>query len=324
MKTFSKILLDVHPDAIDLDAIDHAARLAIKTRSAVKVLHVVEDYPEDLNEWWNVRNPVKLMGQIVNQRQSSVNKVVERLEKAGVERVESGLRWGREVEEITQEVVANQQELVMTTSSRSKGWLSSLRKGCSCIANLCRHCPSSIWVTRNKLSPLKRIVVALGAKQAKLHIDNLNAKMLTAAATIAEAEGSELHIVHAFAQNEVNIMRGKRLCRDLTGFTDSLRDEIKSECDALLQGTSISLNPNHIHLVMGSPATVIPEFVIEYGMDLVVLGTVGHRTIRELVEGNTSEQIMSQVGSNVLIVKPEDFVSPMALEAAELYPRRVA
>ncbi len=324
MNTFSKILLDVHPDAIDLDAIDHAAKLAIKTRSAVKVLHVVEDYPEDLNEWWNVRNPVKLMGQIVNQRQSSVNNVVERLKKAGVERVESGLRWGREVEEITQEVVANQQELVMTTTSRAKGWLSSLKKGCSCIASLCRYCPSSIWVTRNKLSPLKHIVVALDAKQGKLRIDGLNAKMLSAAATIAEAEGGELHIVHAFSQKEVNIMRGKRLCRDLTGFTDSLRSELKNECDALLQGTSISLNPNNIHLVMGSPATVIPEFVIEYGMDLIVMGTVGHRTIRELVEGNVSEQVMSQVGCNVLIVKPDDFVSPMALDDAELNSRQVA
>jgi universal stress protein E len=166
--------------------------------------------------------------------------------------------------------------------------------------------------------------VALDAKQGKLRVDDLNAKMLSAAAIIAEAEGSELHIVHAFSQNEVNIMRGKRLCRDLTGFTDTLRNEIKSECDALLQATSISLNPNNIHLVMGSPATVIPEFVIEYGMDLIVMGTVGHRTIRELVEGNVSEQVMSQVGCNVLIVKPDDFVSPMALDDAELNSRQVA
>lgn len=322
MNAFNKILLDVHPDAIDLEAVDHAAKLAIKNRATVKVLHVVEDFPEDLTEWWNVRNPVELMGQIVSQRQTSVDNIVARLKRAGVERIESGLRWGREVEEITQEVVTNHQELVMTTGTRAKGWLSRLRGGCSCIASLCRHCPSAIWVTRNRLTPLKRIVVALGAKQGKFHVDSLDAKMLTAAATLAEVEGSELHVLHAFPQKLLPSMKNNGIDGNFTGITDGFRQEIKEGCDTLLQ--DISLNQNYIHLVMGSPAIVIQKFVHKYGMDLVVMGTVGPQSIREKLNGNTSEKVMNGVSSDVLIVKPDTFATPTSIKVEELGIRRAA
>ena len=57
MNDFNQILLDVHPEFTDLEAVDRAAALASKTKADVKVVHVVEDYPEDMSEWWNVRNP---------------------------------------------------------------------------------------------------------------------------------------------------------------------------------------------------------------------------------------------------------------------------
>ena len=165
MNAFNEILLDVHPELVDFDVLDHIANIANQTHSAVKVLHVVEDYPEDLSGWLNVRDRVHMYDQIVAQRQRFVDTVVERIQKSGVERVEAGLLWGRKVEQITREVVNHRQDLVVTSGSRPTGRLRSLRGGCSYIAGLCRHCPSSIWVTRNKLNQLKRIVVALSAEQ---------------------------------------------------------------------------------------------------------------------------------------------------------------
>lgn len=325
MNTFNQILLDVHPEFIDLDAVDHTAMIAAKTHAAVKVLHVVEDYPEDLSEWWNVRNPMKLYEQIVSKRQRYVDNIVARLHDTGVEHVESGLRWGREVEQVTQEVVTHHQELVVTTSSRQKGWLSKIRGGCSCIASLCRHCPTSILVTRNKLSQWKRVVVALGGEPGSMHADDgLNAKLLRAGAAIASAVSSELHIVHAFSLNDGRGLSGKRLLVDLAEFTDKLRNEIKKEGDVVLDDSGLSLHQDRIHLLMGSPTTMIPEFAREHGTDLMVMGTVGRRGIPGLVVGNASEKIMNRVACSVLIVKPDDFVAPMALERETLGPQRVA
>ena len=95
MDGFNQILLDVHPDFVDLDAVDRTAELASKTNAAVKVVHVVEDYPEDMREWWNVRNPLKLQNKVLRDRQEFVDSIAERVRAAGVDRVESMLRWGR-------------------------------------------------------------------------------------------------------------------------------------------------------------------------------------------------------------------------------------
>jgi hypothetical protein len=44
------ILLEVHYEFTDLNTIDSVADLANKTHAAVKVMHVVEDYPQDMSE----------------------------------------------------------------------------------------------------------------------------------------------------------------------------------------------------------------------------------------------------------------------------------
>ncbi|MEN8129903.1 MAG: hypothetical protein ABFS45_06850, partial [Pseudomonadota bacterium] len=98
-----KILMNVHPNYIDQDAVEHIADFTSKTQSAIEVLHVIEDYPQDLHEWWNVRYPVRLYEEIVNKRQEFMDSIVERIKRAGVQNVTTKLRWGSELQEITRE-----------------------------------------------------------------------------------------------------------------------------------------------------------------------------------------------------------------------------
>ena len=50
---------------------------------AVKVVHVVEDYPEDMREWWNVRNPLTLHNKILRDRLEFVDRIVGGQMQAG-------------------------------------------------------------------------------------------------------------------------------------------------------------------------------------------------------------------------------------------------
>lgn len=76
-----KILMNVHPDFSDIEAVKRIADFASKTQSSIEILHVIEDYPQGLQEWWNVRYPVKLYEEIVNKRQELVYSVVERFKR---------------------------------------------------------------------------------------------------------------------------------------------------------------------------------------------------------------------------------------------------
>jgi nucleotide-binding universal stress UspA family protein len=61
------------------------------------------------------------------------------------------------------------------------------------------------------------------------------------------------------------------------------------------------------------PRDVLPAFAVSHGVDLVVMGTVCRTGIAGLFIGNTAELVLQQVNCSVLAVKPDGFVSPIAL-----------
>ncbi len=314
MTYFNKILLNVHPDFTDMDAVDRTAKLASKTSASIKSVHVVEDYPEQMSEWWNVCNPLKLHNEIVRDRQGFLDSIVARVREAGVERVESTLRWGQEFLEITREVLKGHHDLVVTTA-RHEGKLARTMRGGSRTGGLCRYTPSSVWVAQNRLEKhSKRLVAALGADKGKVKCEGLNAKILKTAASLAESEGDELHIIHALPRHGGKGLKGDRQRLNGVAHLENLRHEINEGCDALLGDASSILSEEHIHLITGSPTAVIPEFVKKQGMNLLVIGTSARNGIPGLLVGNTAEKVAKQVDCGVLVVKPDDFVSWLARE----------
>ncbi len=315
MSYFNQILLDVQPEFADMDAVDRAAGLASKTNASVKVLHVVEGYPEDMSEWWNVRNPVKLHERIVRDRQQFVEGIAERVKAAGVERVEPELRWGQSFLEITREVLQNRQGLVVTTPRR-RGRLAGRRRSSPGLMGLCRYTPSTVWVMRpgKPGRRAKGVVASLAGAKGKVNCNGLNASILKTAANMANAEGSELHIVHAVSLPGRKGSARQRLGRDTERRLREIRSQIKEVCNVVLGDIGLSLTEDHIHLPIGSAKAAVPEFMRQHDLDLIVMGTHARDGIRGLLVGNTVEKVMRQVDCGVVVVKPDDFVSLVARE----------
>jgi universal stress protein E len=313
MKPINKILLSVHPDFIDLGAVDRIAELASKTQSAIEVLHVIEDYPEDPHELWNVVHPIRLYEKIVNSRQEIVDSIVNRIKEAGVRHVESKLRWGSELDEVTREAAENTYELVLTATRRQRGAVRRARGG-SWAYGLCRQCPSMVWVTKNRpRSSSRRTLAALGEENGAVLTDNLNAKILRTAHWIAQASESELHVVHVCSLSQIEGAKRRRNTADLTGYLDQLRSEISETCNGVLGESGHALTRERVHVVIGEPGVAIPQLEQERPMELIVMGTHARTGLARLRKGNTAEQVMEEVDCDVLTVKPDDFVSPLLL-----------
>jgi universal stress protein E len=310
MKHFKKILICAHPDFTDMDIVERTANIAKHCNAQIKVLHVIGDYPEDLGEWWNVRDPEKLRAKIVRDRQSFLDGVVERIKEIGVTKVESELRWGKEFLEITREVLRNHHDLVCLTSRR-KSKLAKLLFECPS-RDLLHYCPCALWITRAKVRKrFKRIVAALGNKRKN---EGLNTKILEAATAIADSEGSELHIIHAMPIYGRRGLKSERLSANLMKHLEQVRREIKEDFSPLLAESGRKLSEDQIHILTGSPVAAISEFVNVMGMDLVVMGARGHANIPQLVVGNTAERVLDELECGVLTVKPDNFVSVIELE----------
>jgi len=293
--------------------LEHAIQLAKKHQAAVKLFHVIDDYPEDTSEWWNVRNPGKLKQQIIEKRQAVLDELAERVQKHGLEQVTSELRWGREFLEITREVMKNKHDLVMITAQH-KHKMSRMLLECTSM-DLLQHCPCTLWISKGTTHRRpKRVLATLGGAQNDITCDALDIKALRTAASIAEADGSELHYLHAMPLYGGKGQKGKKLRTELANYIDSMKDSFMQKCRGVLSEYQVELKDDRIHIVTGSPATAIVDLVNDKHINLVIMGARPHENLPTVLLGTLANRVFDSVKCDVVGVKPDDFVSLLERE----------
>ncbi len=319
MKHFSSILLCVHPDNLDKALVDRAAEIARKNDAVVKVFHVITEYPEDMSEWWNVRNPQKLHDKLVSEREAFQQTIVKQLKDAGVQHVTHELQWGVHFLQIVKEVLKNKHDLVMITAMRRK--LSHILLECPS-ADLLRHCPCSLWISRGgKPKPTRRVLAAVAGKGGSVECAGLNERIIRTAAGVAESAERQLNIVYALPVYGGKGVKGKSLRPDLVEFTDNLRGVILEKCQGVLAEYDVKLVPDDVYVLPGRAEKVIPGLVKSAREDLVVMGTMAREGLPGVLMGSTAAKVFDHVECPVLAVKPADFVSLVELEEPEAAAR---
>ena len=88
--------------------------------------------------------------------------------------------------------------------------------------------------------------------------------------------------------------------------------------DDFLNKHNVPVDTKHATLINGDPHLVVPDFVEQNAVDLVVLGTVGRSGIYGMIMGNTAERILRRISCSVLAIKPANFISPVKLPSAPI------
>jgi universal stress protein E len=123
----------------------------------------------------------------------------------------------------------------------------------------------------------RRVLAAINpATTDSAHI-KLNHQIVSVARSFGEAYGSEAHYVIAF--------------RDLNNPPDA--DEIAQTCGS---------SPELVHIKQGKAADVIRDTARELEVDLIIVGTVGRDGIKGRTVGNTSERLLDQTHSDLLVL----------------------
>jgi universal stress protein E len=313
MTKFDSILICIGARPGNLDMLAQGIRLARKHQSVIKLFHVISDYPEDTSKWWNVRNPDKLKQRVIEERQTILDELAARAREEGIDAVTSELRWGRTFLEITREVMKNGHDLVMIAQQHNHKIRRMLLECPS--RDLLQHCPCTLWISKGKTGGRpRRLLAALGGTRSDIACDALDLKVLRTAATIAEANGSELHYVHAMPLYGDEGRKGKKLRSDLASYIDSLKGSFMHRCGGVLKEYQVELNDDRIHMEAGSPATVIVDLVNDKHMDLVIMGARAHADLPTVLMGTRAMRVFDYLKCDVVGVKPDDFVSLLERE----------
>ena len=83
----------------------------------------------------------------------------------------------------------------------------------------------------------------------------------------------------------------------------------------LLQLYDLENLKHQVYMLNGEAGRLIPALAAAREVELIVMGTVSRSGVAGLLIGNTAEKVLNQVDCSVLTVKPDDFITPVKLDA---------
>lgn len=245
---------------------------------------------------------------VLKAAENDLAKVVQQAKERGIE-AESKVMFGRAWEELIRQVLRGEHDLLIA-GTRNRGGAERLLFG-STGMKLLRKCPCPVWITRPDPVP-EDLNILVASDLSEVSVDALSIAVSTAQIT-----GAKLHVVHAFeCTDEQSERRVGTSDEETLANHNKLREEAKAELNQQLSQTDYRTLTYgaQVHVTDGPADVVLLEAIEQYGIDLLVMGTVARSGIPGLLIGNTAERLLTQVPCSVLAIKPHGFESPVTLE----------
>jgi nucleotide-binding universal stress UspA family protein len=288
-----------------------ALNLAQRNRAKLKVVDVFETLPEKIDSQLREKYGLDLKAVTQRELEERIKRLVP-TDRRKASRLTVLPLFGIPFIEIIREVARGKHDLVITGTEESGGLKQRLFG--STTMHLMRKCPCPVWVIKPaRKRTFTAIMAAVDVMGAGNEEDELNKKIMELSSSMAEMEGSKLHIVHCWSQP----IEGAS--KRYSGLTNERIAEIVDETLKLHQRSFLEFlerfDPQKVsyqtHLLKGEPGDVIADYANKKKIDLLVMGTVSRAGISGLLMGNTAERVLSDIQASVLTVKPDEFQTPV-------------
>ena len=323
MIRFSNILLISDSGSDNAAPLNRAITLARDNQAGLTVCAVVDEVATESQMAATGITPAELCDIAVTESRDRLEDIVENSVDDGIS-VETTVLVGKPFIEIIRQVLRHHHDLVIK-SAEGATRLTDMLFG-STDMHLLRKCPCPVWITKStEHSRYRRILAAVDRDPEEAVKDVLNRQILEMSTSLAIAERSELHIVHAWKLAGEGLLRSVRSgvshaevdameveeANERRQWLETLVTTFSAKAD---NDTGDYLSP-HFHVIKDDAKHAVPVTAQELGVDVIVMGTVARTGIAGFFMGNTAESILSQLNCSVLTVKPPGFVSRVALEA---------
>lgn len=309
MKHFQKILYVSHGTTDETGGLKQAISLARNNNAPLKVLVAGPEFSSDLPD-----HKMVFEQSLLEQATASVSSANEALKLEGdTVQITVELASGRQPAiRIIQEVLKNDHDLLVKeaeTHDRGRGFK-------AIDMTLLRKCPCPVWLSR----PIIRshgeikVAVAIDPESQDPAAEALSLRMLELSRSMADSCSGELHIVSCWDYEFEEYLRHNAWVQvdgeEIDRAVSEARIGHNANFQKLLQESGIS-GPQAINHLRGRPEQMIPKFIEENGIDILVMGTVARTGIAGFLIGNTAENIIQELKCSLMALKPPGFVSPV-------------
>ncbi len=176
--------------------------------------------------------------------------------------------------------------------------------------HILRKCPCPVLLVKEHEWPQQgKILAALNVGSDEEEHLSLNNTITTQAKNISQLIDANVHLVNSYPGTPVNI------AIEIPEFDASEYNSAmqKHHKEAMAQhANSFDVPVANTYVEEGLPESVIENVALRIDAELVILGTVGRTGISAALIGNTAEHVIDQLNCDVLALKPDGYVSPLA------------
>ncbi len=322
MKRFSNILM-IADEGLDWSAaLNRAVTLARNNQALLTLCSTVDSIPSETQLGIAAITPAELLEIAVTEKQEWLENVIDSVADNGIT-LKAKVLVGRPFIEIIRQVLGNDYDLVIKCAEAT-GDLRGMLFG-STDMHLMRKCPCPVWIVKpTEHHKYHRILAAVDKVPEEPAKDVLNRQIVEMSTSLALAESSELHIVHAWNLLGEDFFRSPRssilesevdatVAEEASNRKRWLEDLVK-RYGTMPDKDAVDFLDPHLHVIQGHAKQVVAAQACELAVDLVVMGTVARTGLPGFFMGNTAESILNQIDCSVLTVKPPGFISPVALK----------
>lgn len=179
--------------------------------------------------------------------------------------------------------------------------------------NLLRKCPCRVWLHRDS-EAADRILVAIDPVSEGKEGHNLSLDLLKTGRYLSQFLGREMAVISCWRLEDEELLRNSALINMKKAEVDALVEETRAQhleaLEALIAESGIGAEHEILH-EKGKPQDIIPAYVDQQQVSLIVMGTVARTGIPGFIIGNTAENIVQELSCSMLAAKPDGFVSPV-------------
>lgn len=308
--SFQHLLLPVSPEQTLGDAYHEALQIADTKSAKVTLVTVIENIDELKEISHYSCTALSLLDKVTKVSHQALERHVHCLKvKYPSIKFSVIVRLGIPFVEIIK--VANEFKAdLIVIDTRCQNKTQACQRG-STIRHLMRKSAIPIWSIAIRHTPIRRIGVAVDVSSSE-H-STFNEKILSLALEVCVSTRAEMILLHAWRLDLEGFFRKWGSYRDLD--IDLIAKEMRSDrverMKSLLAPYKDSSVTQQIKILEGEAKVVIPRFVMEQEIDMMIMGSLSRTGIAGFLMGNTAESMLDKLTCSVLTLKPDAFHSPV-------------
>ncbi|OAN11146.1 universal stress protein [Photobacterium jeanii] len=307
---FSHLLIPIVPEQAIKESFEQVFNIADQQASHVTLLAVIEELAEFKEIYRYSGTTLNILDKATQVYHDALKQHVQTLKHRYHNiHFHTQIRIGIPSIEIIKQAQASHASMVVIDSHRENKTIACQRG--SNTLNLMRKSEVPIWSISTDATEVKRVIAAIDLTNQDYHA--FNEQIVALAVEYCDMVGAELTLTHAWRLESEGFLRKWSGYEDIdiALLSKKMRDERLERLQALLGPYQDSTVTKKVELLEGETRAVLPEYVVNHQVDLVILGSLSRTGVAGFLMGNTAESVLNQLDCSVITLKPDSFQSPV-------------